>query len=162
MPDNIKNNKRTDDFNKVKKNFKNLLFRMKSTKTWIFIFFVGLLAAVMIYLLTKLIIEKNETAISMTKILGYENKEIASLYLVSTSIVVVLADLISVVIGTLVMKVAWKMMLFSYSGWFAFKVKPLGYVKMFAFVLIGYLIVMVFDFRRIKKIPMDQALKNVE
>ena len=40
----------------------------------------------------------------MTKILGYENKEIASLYLVSTSIVVVLADLISVVIGTLVMK----------------------------------------------------------
>ena len=121
-----------------------------------------LLAAVMIYLLTKLIIEKNETAISMTKILGYENKEIASLYLMSTSIVVVLADLISVVIGTLVMKVAWKMMLFSYSGWFAFKVKPLGYVKMFAFVLIGYLIVMVFDFRRIKKIPMDQALKNVE
>ena len=121
-----------------------------------------LLAAVMIYLLTKLIIEKNETAISMTKILGYENKEIASLYLVSTSIVVVLADLISVVIGTLVMKVAWKMMLFSYSGWFAFKVKPLGYVKMFAFVLIGYLMVMVFDFKRIKKIPMDQALKNVE
>ena len=48
MPDNIKNNKRTDDFNKVKMNFKNLLFRMKSTKTWIFIFFVGLLAAVMI------------------------------------------------------------------------------------------------------------------
>ena len=121
-----------------------------------------LLAAVMIYLLTKLIIEKNETAISMTKILGYENKEIASLYLVSTSIVVVLADLISVVIGTLVMNVAWKMMLFSYSGWFAFKVKPLGYVKMFAFVLIGYLIVMVFDFKRIKKIPMDQALKNME
>ena len=121
-----------------------------------------LLAAVMIYLLTKLIIEKNETAISMTKILGYENKEIASLYLVSTSIVVVLADLISVVIGTLVMNVAWKMMLFSYSGWFTFKIKPLGYVKMFAFVLIGYLIVMVFDFKRIKKIPMDQALKNVE
>ena len=26
----------------------------------------------------------------------------------------------------------------------------------------GYLIVMVFDFQRIKKIPMDQALKNVE
>ena len=36
------------------------------------------------------------------------------------------------------------------------------HVKMFVFVLIGYLIVMVFDFKRIKKIPMDQALKNVE
>ena len=115
-----------------------------------------LLAAVMIYLLTKLIIEKNENAISMTKILGYENKEIASLYLLSTSIVVVIADLISVILGTLVMAAAWRMMLFSYSGWFA------GYAKMFGFELIGYLIVMVFDFQRIKKIPMDQALKNVE
>ena len=45
------------------------------------------LSAVMIYLLTKLIIEKKETAISMTKILGYDNREIASLYLFSTSIV---------------------------------------------------------------------------
>lgn len=34
--------------------------------------------------------------------------------------------------------------------------------QMAAFVLIGYLIVMVFDFRRIKKIPMDEALKNAE
>ena len=121
-----------------------------------------LLAAVMIYLLTKLIIEKNENAISMTKILGYENKEIASLYLLSTSIVVVISDAISVILGTLVMNAAWRMILFSYSGWFSFHIKPLGYAKMFGFVLIGYLIVMVFDFQRIKKIPMDQALKNVE
>ena len=33
-----------------------------------------LLSMAMIYLLTKLIIEKNENAISMTKILGYENR----------------------------------------------------------------------------------------
>ena len=121
-----------------------------------------LLAAVMIYLLTKLIIEKNENAISMTKILGYENKEIASLYLLSTSIVVIISDTVSVILGTLVMNAAWRIMLFSYSGWFAFRIKPLGCAKMFGFVLIGYLIVMIFDFQRIKKIPMDQALKNVE
>ena len=116
----------------------------------------------MIYLLTKLIIEKNENAISMTKILGYENKEIASLYLLSTSIVVIISDAVSVILGTLVMNAAWRIMLFSYSGWFAFRIKPLGCAKMFGFVLIGYLIVMIFDFQRIKKIPMDQALKNVE
>ena len=121
-----------------------------------------LLAAVMIYLLTKLIIEKNENAISMTKILGYENKEIASLYLLSTSIVVIISDAVSVILGTLVMNAAWRIMLFSYSGWFAFRIKPLGYARMFGFVLMGYLIVMIFDFQRIKKIPMDQALKNVE
>ena len=121
-----------------------------------------LLSAVLIYLLTKIIIEKNENAISMTKMLGYENREIASLYLLSTSIVVVIADVISVILGTLVMNAAWRMILFSYSGWFAFRIKPSGYAKMFGFVLVGYLIVMIFDFQRIKKIPMDQALKNVE
>lgn len=121
-----------------------------------------LLSAVMIYLLTKLIIEKNENAISMTKILGYENREIASLYLLSTTIVVVIADAISVVLGTIVMNNVWKAILFEYSGWFAFVIEPVGYLKMFGFVLIGYLIVLFFDFRRIKKVPMDQALKNVE
>lgn len=76
-----------------------------------------LLSAVLIYLLTKLIMEKNENAISMVKILGYENREIARLYLLSTTIV---------------------------------------------FVLIGYAIVTIFDFRRIRKIPMDKALKSAE
>lgn len=121
-----------------------------------------LLSAVLIYLLTKIIIEKNETAISMTKILGYENREIASIYLLSTTIVVIVADAICVVLGALVMNAAWKVIMYSYSGWFSFVILPAGYVKMFAFVLIGYLIVMMFDFMRIRKIPMDQALKNAE
>ena len=121
-----------------------------------------LLSAVMIYLLTKIIIEKNETSISMTKILGYENREIASLYLLSTSMVLVAADVVSVALGALVMTQAWKVIMFSYSGWFAFVIKPAGYVKMFLFVLIGYLFVMILDFGRIRRIPMDEALKNVE
>ena len=33
---------------------------------------------------------------------------------------------------------------------------------MFLFVLIGYLIVTIFDFKRIKNVPMEQALKNIE
>lgn len=121
-----------------------------------------LLSAVLIYLLTKIIIEKNESAISMTKILGYENKEIASLYLVSTTIFVVAANVVSVLLGTLVMEKVWKTMMSEYSGWYAFVMEPAGYVKMFAFVMIGYLIVLFFDFGRIKRIPMDEALKNVE
>jgi putative ABC transport system permease protein len=121
-----------------------------------------LLSAVLIYLLTKIIIEKNETAISMTKVLGYENREIASLYLLSTTIVVVLATVVSVVLGAWVMVVVWKAMMQGFNGWLDFLIQPVGYVKMFVFVLISYIIVMFFDFRRIKKIPMDEALKNVE
>lgn len=121
-----------------------------------------LLSAVLIYLLTKIIIEKNENAISMTKILGYENGEIARLYLLSTTIMVIVFDLISVVLGSYVMGAAWKAILSTYSGWFEFRMETMGYIKMFVFVLIGYLLVMVLDFRRIKRIPMDEALKNVQ
>ncbi len=114
-----------------------------------------LLSAVMIYLLSKIITEKNENAISMTKILGYENREIASLYLKSTTIILMLADAISVVLGSLVMSKAWEAIMLEYSGWYTFQTSPVGYAKMFLFVLIGYLIVAWLDFRRIKKIPMD-------
>lgn len=121
-----------------------------------------LLSAALIYLLTKIIIEKNENAISMVKILGYENREIAGLYLLSTTIVAVLLDAASTFLGALIMTQAWKAIMAGYNGWLPFRIAPAGYVKIFAFILIGYLIVMALDFKRIKKIPMDEALKNME
>lgn len=127
-----------------------------------FQFLCVLLSAVLIYLLTKIIIEKNENAISMTKILGYGNREIASLYLLPTTIILVILDVVSVFLGVAVMAQAWRAIMFDYSGWFTFVIEPLGYVKMFVFIMVGYLLVMVLDFRRIKKIPMEEALKNVE
>ena len=121
-----------------------------------------LLSAVLIYLLTKIIIEKNENPISMTKILGYQNGEIAKLYMLSTTMILLAEDAVSIFLGALIMNQAWKAIMSEYSGWFAFVIRPVGYVKMFSFVLIGYLNVMIFDFRRIKRIPMDEVLKNVE
>lgn len=127
-----------------------------------FQFLCVVLSAVLIYLLTKIIIEKNEVAISMTKILGYTDGEIAKLYLLATTIVVVICAALSVLVGTLVMRSVWTAMLQSMSGWFTFIMGPLDYIKMFAFIFVGYLVVMLFDFRRIRKIPLDEALKRVE
>ena len=62
--------------------------------------FAVVLFALLIYLLTKLIIEKNANAISMVKILGYENREINSLYLTSTTWVVILSILLSLLLST--------------------------------------------------------------
>ena len=124
--------------------------------------FAVLIFVVLMYLLSKIIIEKNEVAISMTKILGYTDGEIAKLYLLATTIVVVICAALSVLVGTLVMRSVWTVMLQSMSGWFTFIMGPLDYLKMFAFVFVGYLVVMLFDFRRIRKIPLDEALKRVE
>ena len=127
-----------------------------------FQFLCILLSAVLIYLLTKIIIEKNENAISMTKILGYKNREIARLYMLSTTMILLVEDAVSVFLGAIIMNQAWRAIMTEYTGWFAFVIEPAGYIKMFTFVLAGYLIVMVVDFKRIKKIPMDEVLKNVE
>ena len=121
-----------------------------------------ILSAVLIYLLTKIIIEKNENSISMVKILGYENGEISSLYLLTTTIVVVISCIVGIALGYFLMNQVFKIYLMSMEGWFNFVISVPGLIKMFCFVFIAYLIVMVFDYRRIKKIPMDEALKNVE
>ena len=121
-----------------------------------------ILSAILIYLLTKIIIEKNENAISMVKILGYENKEISSLYLTSTTFVVIVSCIIGIVAGYFAMNIIFQKYLMKMEGWFHYYVSPIGFVKEFCFVFIAYLIVMFIDYNRIKKIPMDEALKNVE
>lgn len=120
------------------------------------------LAAVLMYLLTKLIIEANEDAISMTKILGYRTGEIASLYLLTTTWVVIAEEIVGAMIGVWLMKLVWKMMMQRMEGWFEFVMLPAGYGKMLIGVFIAYLLVTMLDFLRIRRIPMDEALKNVE
>ena len=119
--------------------------------------------AALIYLLSKIIIEKNAQSISMVKILGYTNGEISKLYIMSTSLVVVFCLLLSLPLETVIMKVLFReMMLSSISGWITLWIDPMIYVQMFAAGIITYGIVALLEFRRVKNIPMDEALKNVE
>jgi len=121
-----------------------------------------IMAAVLIYLLTKIIIEKNENAISMTKILGYKSGEIASLYLVSTTWVMLVCEFIAVFAGKVIMGIVWKEFLKSMPGWYPFFMKDSSAVKIFVLVFVAFLVIMFFDYMRIRRIPMDEALKNVE
>lgn len=125
--------------------------------------FAIMIYMVLIYLLSKIIIEKNAQAISMVKILGYTNGEISKLYIMSTSLVVVFCLLLSLPLETVIMKVLFReMMLSSISGWITLWIDPMIYVQMFAAGIITYGIVALLEFRRVKKVPMDEALKNVE
>ncbi len=118
---------------------------------------------ILIYLLSKIIIEKNAQSISMTKILGYSDREISSLYLLSTTIMVVIFLLLSFPIETVLMKALFHgIMISSISGWIPLYIDPILYVKMFLLGFGTYLLVALIEYRRIKKVPMDQALKNIE
>ena len=118
---------------------------------------------ILIYLLSKIIIEKNAQSISMTKILGYSDREISSLYLLSTTIMVVVFLLLSFPIETVLMNALFRgIMVSSISGWIPLYIDPVLYVKMFLLGFGTYLLVALIEYRRIKKVPMDQALKNIE
>ena len=121
-----------------------------------------IVAGIIIYLLTKIIIEKNEVSIAMTKILGYTDGEIASLYLITTGIVVLVSELAAILVGYLAMAFFWKLMMMSLGGWFAFVMQPNGFVKEFVLVFAAYVIIAVIDFIRVKNVPKTLALKNVE
>lgn len=125
--------------------------------------FAIMIYMVLIYLFSKIIIEKNAQSISMVKILGYTNGEISRLYILSTSVVVVLCLLLSLPIETAVMNVLFReMMLASISGWITLWIDPMIYVQMFGAGIVTYGLVALLEFRRVKKVPMDEALKNVE
>lgn len=124
--------------------------------------FAIFLAALLIYLLTRLILERNSTAISMVKILGYDNGEIARLYLLATSIVVILSSAVSLALSTGTMLLIYRSFMIDYGGWLTCYFAPWIYPTMFIMLLCAYAAVAVLQFRKIQKIPMDEALKNVE
>lgn len=118
---------------------------------------------VLIYILSKLIIERNVQSISMAKILGYSKKEIATLYIIPTALVVVASLLISYPILSYVMVGIFRVMLKKMmSGWMVIWLDPSAYVKMFLMGIITYAVVAIIEYRKIGKIPMNEALKNVE
>ena len=125
--------------------------------------FAVVIFMILIYLLSKIIIEKNAQSISMTKILGYTNGEISRLYILSTSLVVVICLLANLPLETVIMKVIYReMMLSSLSGWITLWIDPVIYVQMFVIGIVTYAVIALLEYRKIRKVPMSEALKNVE
>lgn len=115
-----------------------------------------------IYLLAKIIIEKNSQSISIAKILGYEKREINRIYIHTTTIVTI-ASLIAVLpIIHVLLNLVWHMMMQEYTGWIPCVVNWSVYFKVVVIGIITYAVVAALLMRQINKIPLSDALKNVE
>lgn len=115
-----------------------------------------------VYLLSKVIIEKNSQSISMTKILGYNNREINSLYITTTTIVVIASMLLTVPIVNVTLKYIFKVAFAQYSGWMPYYVPAKIFVEVPLLGIVSYAVIAFILTRRVKKVPLDEALKNVE
>lgn len=116
----------------------------------------------LIYLLSKQITEKNITSISMLKILGYDGREISRIYNMTTGIVMMVSLLISLPLSYLLIKVIYYAMMLDYNGWLTLYFAPWIWPVMTAIGAACYLLVHVFQMKKINKIPLSSALKNDE
>ncbi len=124
--------------------------------------FAIMIFMLLIYLLSRVILEKNASSISMVKILGYRDTEIGMLYIMATTMIVLLCLLLTIPLMAWVLKeVFFIVMRQKMVGWLSFYVAPSIYPKMFGLGVATYLIVALLELRKIRKIPMDEALKQV-
>ena len=121
-----------------------------------------IMGILVMYLLTKLIIEKNAVSISMVKVLGYTNREINSLYVRLTTAVTVILTVVGAILSIVLLGYLFKLVMYGMEGWFNLYISPTGVLKMILIVLAAYVVVSYLDMRHIKKIPLTEALKNVE
>ena len=118
--------------------------------------------ALLLYLLSKVVIEKNAQSISMAKILGYSDKEINRLYIRTTTIVSVVSLVVTIGLCVVLLKVICEIAFAEYSGYLEFYMEPADLLKVLAAGLITYAVISFFQIKKIKAIPMTDALKNVE
>ena len=125
--------------------------------------FAVLMFVILVYLLSKIIIEKNAQSIAMTKILGYRGREISSLYIAPTTILVIVFILISFPLVNRLMEFLFRFMISQMMpGWIFYRVNPEIWVKMLVLGIGTYAAVAVLEYVKILRIPKDEALKNAE
>ena len=128
----------------------------------IFQVFGVIMFMMIIYLLAKIIIEKNAQSISMTKILGYNNSEINGLYVTVTSIVVLISIGVTIPLANYLMKTLCVVIFREYSGYLAYHVSYSVFAEMLFLGIAAYAVVAWILMRKVKKVPLAEALKNSE
>ena len=124
--------------------------------------FAVILFMVLLYLLSRMIIEKNAQSISMTKILGYSNGEIIRLYIMTTSIVTLLILAVTIPAENIIMEFIFRNYIAArLSGWITYDIPDFIFYRMFLIGAATYFIVAFFEVRKIRAIPMGDALKDV-
>ena len=150
------------DFESLTKVCRQLTISMGSMM-YLVDFFAVVIFLVLIYILSKIIIEKNAQSISMAKILGYTGGEIGQLYIRSTTVVYLISFAATIPGVSKLIRYLMKVMIrMEMTGWIDLYVRWPVYVEMIILGVLSYAVVALFEYRKIGKVPMDEALKNVE
>ena len=147
-----------DDLTKVSRQLTRSMGNMMN----IFVFFGVIMYVLIIYLLSKIIIEKNAQSISMTKILGYRNSEINGIYIATTAIVTAVTLLVTIPLSDYLLGQLFVFFMRDYPGWLPYRSFVPVYVKTALIGIGSFAVIALALTRKIKKVPLADALKNVD
>ncbi len=117
---------------------------------------------VLMYILTKVIIEKYSLHISLMKVLGYNSKEIKSLYLKGTAVAVVIMLIAVMPLEKLTFDFIMDYAMGKIEGYLEIFIPLKIYITVISIGIITYFIINKFHIKKINKIPMENALKDRE
>ena len=114
-----------------------------------------------IFLLAKIVIEKNQSQISMLKIIGYDTNNINKIYNLSTGIMTFISVVISTFLAQFLIKLAWDIVLRNeMKGWLDFYIAPYLYPLIFGIGIVSFLVVYLIESKKISSINLSLALKD--
>lgn len=114
---------------------------------------------VILYIMTKVVIEKNALSISYMKVFGYEPKEIRKLYLTATTIVAFVSLIVCIPVEIWLFKGTLVFLSSMIDGYLSFYLPPSVYVEVVVVGIIAYFAINGLHVSSVKKIPMTDALK---
>ena len=117
---------------------------------------------VVMYLLTKTVLDHSARAISYMKVFGYRDREVRGLYLRSITIAVALSLVVGLPVTMWLVSALMKVMLATYPGNFVVPYPPTVIVRELAIEFSTYVVVALLHMRRIRRVPLQLALKAQE
>lgn len=115
---------------------------------------------ILMYILTKTVIEKNALYISYMKVFGYDNREVGKLYLRATAITVIASVLINLPLQQMSFVAMMDYVTGMIEGYVPFYLQPWVYLFIAVIGIGAYYVINFFHVRNVRRIPMSDALKK--
>ena len=117
---------------------------------------------VVLYIITKVVIEKNAVSISYMKVFGYKPKEIRKLYLTTAAVVAIVSLIVCIPLEIQIFKGVLIFLSSMIEGYISFYLPIWVYIEIVAVGIIAYFCINRLHVYSVNKIPMTDALKNRE
>ncbi len=117
---------------------------------------------VVVFMLSKIFMDKNSLSIAYLKIFGYNSGEIRRVYLRANTITLIVSLLVGIPLQIKLLKWLTYLAFLKFSGYFELKITVKTVVMVLILVFAIYSVVTMIQMRRISRMSFAQALKNRE